>query len=57
MLKALKCVVSVDKIDKVQDNWSYVMQQATNFIAACFGQSNATSMSEVEVLHVDYTIQ
>ncbi len=49
MLKVLKKGVSVDMIGDIQADWSDVMEQATKFTAACYGQPKATSMSEARV--------
>ena len=49
VLKVLKKRVSVDMIGNIQADWSNVMEQATKFTAECYGQPNATSMSEARV--------
>jgi len=47
MLKLLrKYAVFLDMVGKIPADWSDVMAQATKFIAKCYGQLMATSMSE-----------
>ena len=49
MLKVLKSGIPVNIIGNIQADWFDVMEQATKFTAACYGQSKATSMSEARV--------
>ena len=49
MIKVLTSGVPVDIVGDVEADWSTVMKQATTFTAACYGQPNATSMSEARI--------
>jgi hypothetical protein len=49
MLKVLKKGVSLDMFGNIGADWTDVMQVATKFIAACYGQPKATSMSEARI--------
>ncbi|KAG0702222.1 hypothetical protein GWK47_025151 [Chionoecetes opilio] len=49
MLKVLKTGLNLDMIGNAEANWPEVLEQATQFIASCYGQSKTNSMSEARV--------
>ncbi len=49
MLKLLKTGLNLDMIGNAEANWPEVLEQATQFIASCYGQSKTNSMSEARV--------
>ena len=49
MLKVLKTGLPLDMIGNAKANWPEVLEQATQFIGSCYGQSKSTSMSEARV--------